>query len=125
MPNSVQNAENLSLGLGGKKNFVLGNSLNRRLLIDVHIAYNKNLGGEYVYGGSHADYPTVTELQQGLTNYYTCNYYRIGGSVTYSQQVSENRRMNLFAKVVFDRVNTSDYDYDGRTYLSISLGCNF
>lgn len=120
MPNSVQNAENLSLGLGGKKNFVLGNSLNRRILIDVHIAYNKNLGGEYV-----ADYPTVTELQQGLTNYYTCNYYRIGGSVTYSQQVSENRRMNLFAKVVFDRVNTSDYDYDGRTYLSISLGCNF
>lgn len=39
--------------------------------------------------------------------------------------VRENRRMNLFAKVVFDRVNTSDYDYDGRTYLSISLGCNF
>lgn len=60
MPNSVQNAENLSLGLGGKKNFVLGNSLNRRLLIDVHVAYNNNLGGEYVYGGSHADYPTVT-----------------------------------------------------------------
>ena len=125
MPNSVQNAENLSLGLGGKKNFVLGNSLNRRLLIDVHVAYNNNLGGEYVYGGSHADYPTVTELQQGLTNYYTCDYYRIGGSITYSQQVRENRRMNLFAKVVFDRVNTSDYDYDGRTHLSISLGCNF
>ena len=83
MPNSVQNAENLSLGLGGKKNFVLGNSLNRRLLIDVHVAYNNNLGGEYVYGGSHADYPTVTELQQGLTNYYTCDYYRIGGTITY------------------------------------------
>ena len=108
-----------------KKNFVLGNSLNRRLLIDVHVAYNNNLGGEYVYGGSHADYPTVTELQQGLTNYYTCDYYRIGGSITYSQQVRENRRMNLFAKVVFDRVNTSDYDYDGRSHLSISLGCNF
>ena len=92
---------------------------------NVHVAYNNNLGGEYVYGGSHADYPTVTELQQGLTNYYTCDYYRIGGSITYSQQVRENRRMNLFAKVVFDRVNTSDYDYDGRTHLSISLGCNF
>ena len=43
MPNSVQNAENLSLGLGGKKNFVLGNSLNRRRLIDVHVAYNLSL----------------------------------------------------------------------------------
>ena len=67
----------------------------------------------------------VAAMQQGLTNYYTCDYYRIGGSITYSQQVRENRRMNLFAKVVFDRVNTSDYDYDGRTHLSISLGCNF
>ena len=61
MPNSVQNAENLSLGLGGKKNFVLGNSLNRRLLIDVHVAYNNNLGGEYVYGGSNADYPNYNK----------------------------------------------------------------
>lgn len=103
----------------------MGNSLNRRLLVDIHAAYNSNLGGEYVYGGSHADYLTVTELQQGLTNYYTSDYYRIGGSATYSQQVKENKRMNLFAKVAFDRVSTSDYDYDGRTYLSISLGCNF
>ena len=125
MPNSVQNAENLSLGLGGKKNLVLGNSMNRRLLIDIHAAYNHNLGGRYVYGGSHADYLTVTELQQGVTNYYTCDFYRIGGSVTYSQQVKDSKRMNLFAKVAFDRVNTSDYDYDGRTYLSVSLGCNF
>lgn len=42
-----------------------------------------------------------------------------------SQQVKENKRMNLFAKVAFDRVVTTDYDYDGHTYLSISLGCNF
>lgn len=125
MPNSVQNAQNLSFGLGGKKNFILGNSLNRRLLIDIHAAYNNNLKGEYIYGGSHADYLTVTELQQGLTNYYTSDYYRIGGSVTYSQQIKEDKRMNLFAKAAFDRVSTSDYDYDGRTYLSISIGCNF
>lgn len=125
MPNSVQNAENLSFALGWKNNFVLGNSMNRRLLVDIHAAYNANLGGEYVYGGSHSDYLTVTGLQQGLTNYYTSDYYRIGGAVTYSQQVKENKRMNLFAKVAFDRVLTSDYDYDGRTYLSISLGCNF
>ena len=125
MPNSVQNAENLSFALGWKNNFVLGNSMNRRLLVDIHAAYNTNLGGEYVYGGSHSDYLTVTGLQQGLTNYYTSDYYRIGGAVTFSQQVKENKRMNLFAKVAFDRVLTSDYDYDGRTYLSISLGCNF
>lgn len=125
MPYSVQNAENLSFGLGWKENFVLGNNMNRRLLVDIHMAYNTNLGGEYIYGGSHSDYPTVTELQQGLTNYYTSDYYRIGGAATYSQQVKADKRMNLFAKIAFDRIITSDYDYDGRTLLSISLGCNF
>ena len=33
--------------------------------------------------------------------------------------------INKWTTLVFDRVNTSDYDYDGRTHLSISLGCNF
>lgn len=125
MPQSVQNAENILYLLGGKKNFVLGNRLNRRLLVDLHVAYNQNLSGTYHYGGSHADYLTVTELQQGLTNFYTSDYCRFGGAVTYSQQIQEHKSMNLFGKIAFDRMATSDYDYNGRSYLSISLGCNF
>ena len=125
MPNSVQNAENVTFNLGFKKNFALSNEMNRRLLVDIHGAYNNNIGGEYVYNGSHADFHTVTKLHQGLTNYYTSDYYRFGAAVTYSQQVKEDKRMNLFGKLAFDRVNTSDYDFDGRSFLSVSLGCNF
>ena len=125
MPNSVQNAENVTFNLGFKKNFALSDEMNRRLLVDIHGAYNNNIGGEYVYNGSHADYITVTELHQGMTDYYTSDYYRFGASVTYSQQVKEDKRMNLFGKLAFDRVNTSDYDFDGRSFLSVSLGCNF
>ena len=125
MPHSAMNAENLTFSLGGKKNFVLGNGMNRRLLVDIHATYNRNLGGEYVYGGSHADYITVTGLYQGMSDYQTSDYYRIGGAVVYSQQIKESKRMNMFGKVALDRIGTSDHGYDGRTYLSVSLGCNF
>lgn len=125
LPNSVQNYENLTFDLGAKINFVLSQNFNRRLLVDVHGAYNSNLSGEYVYGGSNPDYITVTEMSQGVQNFYTSDYYRIGGSLTYSQQVKENARINMFGKLAFDYVGTSDYDYDKRTYLSVSLGCNF
>ena len=125
LPVSTQNYENLTFDLGVKYNWALGNKLNRRLLVDLHGAYNNNLGGEYVYGGTNADRITVTELAQGIQNYYTSNYYRVGASLTYSQQVKEAQRMNMFAKVAFDRMNTSDYDFDGRSFLSVSLGCNF
>ena len=126
MPKSVQNAENLAFSLAFKKNFELGNEMNRRLLLDIHGAYNNNIGGEYDYNGSHADYVTVTELHQGLTNYYTSDYYQIGGSLTYSQQIKEDARMNFFGKLAFDRKNNkSDFDFDGRSYMTVSLGCNF
>ena len=77
------------------------------------------------YNGSNADLLPVVTIAQGLQNYYTSDYYRIGGSLTYSQQVKEDARINMFGKLAFDYVGTSDYDYDKRTYLSVSLGCNF
>ena len=72
MPNSVQNAENLSLGLGGKKNFVLGNSLNRRLLIDVHVAYNNNLGGEYVLSLIHIYQAAIWDTMRSIVVKLIC-----------------------------------------------------
>lgn len=123
-PNSFKNYENLTFDLGVKMNFAVSNKMNRRLLVDLHGAYNNNLGGEFVYGGINENYVSV-ELEQGLLNYYTSNYYRIGASLTYSQQVKEDKDINMFAKLAFDRMNTSDYAYDGRSFLSVSLGCNF
>ena len=125
LPTSIQNYENLTFDLGVKYNWALSNKFNRRLLVDLHGAYNNNLGGEFVYGGTNPDRITVTEITQGLQNYYTSNYYRFGGALTYSQQVKENQRMNMFAKLAYDRMSTSDYEFDGRSFLSVSLGCNF
>ena len=126
MPNSIKNYENLTFNLGFKKNFALGEKMNRRLLLDIHGAYNSNLDGEYKFGGPNKDYISVTELEQGLQNYYTSDYFLFGGALTYSQQIKESAKINMFAKFAFDRKNNkSDFDFDGRSFLSVSLGCNF
>lgn len=125
LPNSVKNSENIFVNLGGKKNFVVGNKMNNRLLLDIHAAYKKNLSGEYRYGGSHADYISVTELETADANYLNSDWHRIGASLTYSQLVKQGTKTNFFVKAAFDRVGTSDFEYDNRNHFSISAGCNF
>lgn len=125
LPNSVKTSESLLFSLRGKKNFIVGNKMNNRLLVDIHADYKKNLSGDYSYGGSHADYISVTGLETSDANYLNSDYYRIGGALTYSQLVKEGLKTNFFVKAAFDRVNTSDFNFDNRNLLTISMGCNF
>lgn len=125
MPNSWKNSENIFVNLGGKKNFVVGSKMNNRLLLDIHVAYKKNLSGEYRYGGSHADYLSVTGLETADANYLNSDWNRIGASLTYSQLVKADSKTNFFVKAAFDRVGTKDFNFDNRNYFSFSAGCNF
>ncbi len=125
LPNSVKNSENIFVNLGGKKNFVVGSKMNNRLLLDIHAAYKKNLSGEYQYGGSHADYISVTGLETADANYLNSDWNRIGASLTYSQLVKADSKTNFFVKAAFDRVGTKDFNFDNRNYFSFSAGCNF
>ena len=104
---------------------MIGNKMNNRLLLAIHGAYHKNLSGEYRYGGSHTDYISVTGLETIDANYLNTNYYRIGGSLTYSQLIKEGTKTNFFIKGSFDRISTSDFEFDNRNYFSVSMGCNF
>ena len=125
LPHSVKKSENLSATLGGKKNFIVGSRMNNRLLLDIHAGFQKNLDGEYHYGGSHPEYISVTGLETSDANYLNSDFYRIGGSLTYSQQIKEGIKTNFFVKAAFDHVTTSDFEYDNRKHFSISAGCNF
>ena len=125
LPNSWKNSENIFVNLGGKKNFVVGSKMNNRLLLDIHVAYKKNLSGEYRYGGSHADYISVTGLETADANYLNSDWNRIGASLTYSQLVKANSKTNFFVKAAFDRVGTKDFNFDNLNYFSFSAGCNF
>lgn len=125
LPNSWKNSENIFVILGGKKNFVVGSKMNNRLLLDIHVAYKKYLSGEYRYGGSHADYLSVTGLETADANYLNSDWNRIGASLTYSQLVKADSKTNFFVKATFDRVGTKDFNFDNRNYFSFSAGCNF
>ena len=125
LPYSWKNSENIFVNLGGKKNFVVGSKMNNRLLLDIHVAYKKNLSGEYRYGGSHADYLSVTGLETADANYLNSDWNRIGASLTYSQLVKADSKTNFFVKAAFDRVGTKDFNFDNRNYFSFSAGCNF
>lgn len=125
IPESFKNSENLLFYVNGSKNFALSEKLQKRLLVKATFAYNNNLSGEYQYGGPHADYITVTELEQGDEDYLTSKYYRLGISAVYSQKFDPEQKISLFAKAKFNYTKTSDYDFNHRSYASFSIGCNF
>lgn len=125
LPYSEKVSENLFIEVAGKKNFVVGKTLNKRLLAVIRAGYNNNLSGHYLYGGSHADYVTVTGLEQSDINYLTSDFYKLGVSVAYSQQIKAESQTNVFAKANFNYVKTSDFDFDHRSYVTVCVGCNF
>ncbi|MDN4753221.1 hypothetical protein QYZ87_01540 [Porphyromonadaceae bacterium W3.11] len=125
LPNSTKRAENLYFGLCGKKNVALSDLMNNRLLLSISAGYNKSLSGGYYYGGSHADYITVTQIEKLDNNYLTSNYYQIGANITYSQKYRTDKKANIFAKAGYDYVKTNDYNFDHRSHLTFSIGANF
>ena len=125
LPNSVKQAENVLFTLAGKKNFALSEVKTKRLLIGAELSYNSNLSGNYVYGGQHADYPTVTGLEQNDFNYLTSEYVSIAIPLVYSQQLKEESKTNLFVKASGQYVHTNSFDFHNRHSMSFSLGCNF
>lgn len=125
MPHSWKNSENILVTLGGKKNFRVSDHMCNRLLLDIHAGYKKNLSGEYIYNGSHAEYISVTGLETSDNNYLNSDYHHFGASLTYSQLVKEGSSTHFFVKAAFDRVGTSDFNFDNRSHFSVSAGCNF
>ena len=125
MPNSVKKSENLLMSLGGKKNFIVGKEMCKRLLIELHVAYNHNISGKYRYGGSHPEYISVSGLETSDANYLNSNYHRMGGAITYSQLLKKDEKTHIFVKGNFNRTSTSDFGFEGRNHFSISAGCNF
>ncbi len=125
LPYSVKSYENLSTRLTLKKNIALGSKMNNRLLADVHGLFNNNLCGRYHYGGSHADYISVTAVEQGDFRYMASDYWHYGLKIVYSQAIKSDDRMNIYVGAGFDRISACSHDFSHRNLLSITAGCNF
>ncbi|MBQ8672883.1 MAG: hypothetical protein IJ511_02335 [Bacteroides sp.] len=124
MPEAKKNYENMLYSLSIKKNFVVGSEKNQRLLVDLSGALKKNQSGEYEFNGSFPDYASVVMERTDL-NYLASDYTKFGLSATYSQQIKEKSRTNIFAKAAFEHVNADSDLFSKRNTFSITVGCNF
>lgn len=125
IPASHRTAENVKAGLNLKYNAPLGRRLDNRLLVGAGYAYNANLGGEYVYGGNHPEYPTVEKFMPWDTDYLTTDYHDMNVSVCYSQRLRAKARANFFVGAEFRYLKTSAERFNHRSIAGFTAGCNF
>lgn len=125
LPRSVKNYETLAFQVRAKRNIFLSNELSRRLLIGADFSISNSLSGKYEYNGGFADYVTVTRFETSDLNYLITDFYSVGGSAVYSQQVKKGSQANLFAKVDLRYTKARDFGYGNRHSALFSIGCNF
>lgn len=125
LPHSTMDSKNIYANADFKKNFVVGDDMENRLLAEVRVGLKKSTSGAYDYNGSYADYPTVTTLMPLEENYLLADAWNIGCSLTYSQLVKKDAKVNGYVKACFNYQDTKDFDFGDRTNFSVSVGANF
>lgn len=117
LPVSTYGYTNAMAGVFGAKQFKFRKS---SLVIRLDAGYSLNLGGEYVYGGSYPDYPTV-ELYRYDIAFHTADWFRAGGKISYTINV---KRVNFAFNLMADWFRPSGMDMD-RTVCKGSFGIIF
>ncbi len=125
LPESRMESERLEYGANAKVNIALSDKQVKRLLIAASATYNNGMSGVYEYNGQHPEYPVVTDLMQSEFNYSISDYARFNLSATYSQQLSEANKSNLFIKGSFTYDKAYSFDYNHRSLIHIGIGYEF
>lgn len=125
LPASQMAYENIAFTVRARKNILLSQRLSKRLLLGADARYNANLSGHYRYGGNFPEYITVTGLQQSDYEYLASDFYLAGLSAAYSQRVNDSSGVMAFAKAAFSYSHTGDFNPGNRSYVHLSIGCNF
>ncbi len=125
LPASRLDYENIFLTVQAKRNYLLSARLQKRLLVGASVSYNFNLSGNYRYGGNYPDYPSVIGLMQSDIDYLSADYSLGSISATYSQRVNTHSGATAFAKATFTYSRAEEEVLGSRTYLQLSIGCNF
>lgn len=125
LPRSTKDSRNLYLTLGAKKNFILGDTRQQRLLLAVNGTLKNGISGAYVYGGPETKYITVTDLEPQDEAYLVSDAWGAGVSATYSQQLREDKNLNVYACVGYTYLRSNAKEMGHRSGLNLSLGFNF
>ena len=108
-----------------KKHFIVTDDMDRRLLAEARLGMKKSTSGAYEYNGSYADYPTVTTLMPLEESYLLSDAWNIGWTMTYSQLVKKDAKVNGYVKIDFNYQDAKDFDFGDRSNFTLSLGANF
>lgn len=125
LPATLKQTENVIFSAGLKKNAKLSERKSKRLLAGLDLGYSSNLSGIYNYGGAHADYPTVTDLEQNDFRYLSASYASITVPVVYSQKLKEESQQMLFVKASFQGQFTNSYQFSDRYFAGLNVGVIF
>ncbi|MDO4771177.1 DUF6850 family outer membrane beta-barrel protein [Porphyromonas sp.] len=125
VPSSTYLVRNVVSGLDVAKSFVLSQAYNSELLLQFGGSYGHNLKGRYEYNDSHPESPMVKDLEQGRLDYQSSDYTTLGGSITYSSQVTKTNTSILFAKLGYEHTAAKTSALGKRGVLSVSIGYNF
>ncbi|PTL33287.1 hypothetical protein C7120_01255 [Prevotella sp. oral taxon 376] len=125
LPASRKDSRILTVQAGMKKNFKIGQEMQRRLLAAVSGGFRNGMGGSYKYGGTNADYPTVTAMEPQDEAFLLSDSWNAGASLTYSQLVKPDTKMNIYARMSLNYTKPSHDSFDKRQELSFTVGCNF
>ena len=125
LPNSTMDSKNIYANVDFKKNFIVTDDMDRRLLAEARLGMKKSTSGAYEYNGSYADYPTVTTLMPLEESYLLSDAWNIGWTMTYSQLVKKDAKVNGYVKSDFNYQDAKDFDFGDRSNFTLSLGANF
>ena len=125
LPNSTMDSKNIYANVDFKKNFIVTDDMDRRLLAEARLGMKKSTSGAYEYNGSYADYPTVTTLMPLEESYLLSDAWNIGWTMTYSQLVKKDAKVNGYVKIDFNYQDAKDFDFGDRSNFTLSLGANF
>ncbi len=125
LPEARKNYDGVYAHLTGKYNFKLGESMNRRLLVSASVGVMSAGNGEYIYSDAMPDYPTISVLETNDIKYLSSDYWNIGGSATYSQQLKGANRMNCYVRAEINYIKTNSYDFSHRRHMAFAVGFTF
>ena len=125
LPESKKNSRSLTVQADVKKNFKLGRDMHRRLLAAVSGGFRNGMSGSYKYGGANAGYPPAAVMEPQDEAFLVSDSWNAGASLTYSQLVKPDAKMNVYARMSLNYTKPSHDSFDKRQALSLILGCNF
>jgi hypothetical protein len=92
-PHSLFGTKNAYLEAHGKKNVHIKNK--QHLLLGIHLGYNANLSGEYLYAGPDATSPLVTDFYPKDLAYLSADFVKMGCAVDWSLAITAQSTVNI------------------------------